>query len=36
MKENMVQNINSALNSIGRSRMKSDLDARRAIQMVVF
>ena len=35
MKENVIQNINSALKSIGRSRKKSDLDAHRAIQMVV-
>ena len=33
MKENVIQNINSALKSIRRSRTKSDLDARRAIQM---
>ena len=35
MKENVIQNINSALNSIGRSRKKSDLDAHREIRMVV-
>ena len=35
MKENVIQYINSALNSIGRSRKKSDLDARREIQMAV-
>ena len=35
MKENVIQNINSALKSIGRSRKKSDLYARREIQMVV-
>ena len=32
MKENVIQNINSALKSIGISRKKSDLDACRAIQ----
>ena len=35
MKENVIQNINSTLKPIGRSRKKSDLDARRAIQMAV-
>jgi hypothetical protein len=35
VKENVIQNINSALKSIGRSRKKSDLDARREIQMAV-
>ena len=35
MKENVIQNINSALKSIGRSRKKSDLEAHRAIQMLV-
>ena len=35
MKENVIQNINSALKSIGRSRKKSALDARRAIQIAV-
>ena len=33
--DNVIQNISSALNPIGRSRKKSDLDARRSIQMVV-
>ena len=35
LKENVIQNINSALNSIGRSRKKSDLDAYREIKMAV-
>ena len=35
MKENVVQNINSALKLVGRSRKKSDLDAHREIQMAV-
>ena len=35
MKENVIQNINSSLKPIGRSRNKSTLDAHRAIQMVV-
>ena len=35
IKENVIQNINRTLKSIGRSRKKSDLDARRAIQMIV-
>ena len=35
MKENVAQNINSALKLIGRSREKSDFDARREIQMAV-
>ena len=33
MKENVIQNINSALKSIRRSRKKSDLDAHKEIQM---
>ena len=33
MKENVIQIIKSTLNSIGISRKKSDLDARREIQM---
>jgi len=35
VKENVIQNKNSDLKSIGRSRKKSDVDARRAIQMAV-
>ena len=35
MMENVIQNINSDLKSIGRSRKKSDLDTRRPIQMAV-
>ena len=35
MKENVIQNINSALKSIRISRKKSDLDARRVIQMAL-
>ena len=35
VKENVIQNISSALKSIGRSRKKSDIDTRRAIQMAV-
>ena len=36
MKENVIQNINSALNSIRRSRQKNVSDARREIHMAVF
>ena len=35
MNENVIQNINSALKSIGISRKKSDLDAHRTIQMAL-
>ena len=35
MKENMIQNTNSIINSIRRSRKKSDSDARREIHMAV-
>ena len=35
MKENVIQNINSALKSTERSRKKSDLDAHREIQIPV-
>lgn len=35
VKENVIQNINSALKSIGISREKNDIDARREVQMAV-
>lgn len=35
VKENVIQNINSSLKWIGRSRKKSNIDAHRAIQMAV-
>ena len=35
MKENVIQNINSAINSIRRSRQKNVSVVRRAIHMVV-
>ena len=35
MKENVIQNIKSALKSIGRSRKKIDFDACREIKMAV-
>ena len=35
MKENVIQNINRSLKSIGRSKNKSNLDAHRAIQLAM-
>lgn len=35
MKENVIQNINSALKEIGISREKYDIDAHREIQIGV-